>query len=150
MRVRAIVASVMLLMMGDLCHGQSLADAARQNRLQKQKNGSSTKKVLTTDDLSPGADPKPPARAKAEPAKKDESKPEPYKTVGTAGFTPDMWVRTIKAQKDWVAHLQEAGEKVKTPPQFDVKNVANSPEARRQWEERGIQEQLASELPEQK
>jgi len=90
MRVRAIVASVMLLMMGDLCHGQSLADAARQNRLQKQKNGSSTKKVLTTDDLSPGADPKPAADAKAEPAKKDESKPEPYKTVGTAGFTPDM------------------------------------------------------------
>lgn len=41
-----------------LCHGQSLADAARQNRQQKSQDGNATSKVIDSDDLSePSNDP---------------------------------------------------------------------------------------------
>jgi hypothetical protein len=41
----------MLLVCG-LCAGQSLGDAARQNRQQKKPSGTTTKKVYTADDMS--------------------------------------------------------------------------------------------------
>jgi hypothetical protein len=40
-----------ILLIATLCHGQSLADAARENRKQKASNGSSGK-VVTSDDFS--------------------------------------------------------------------------------------------------
>ena len=151
MRVRRIVPSILptLLLMGGLCHGQSLGEAARQIRQQKQKDGTAAKKVVTTDDLSPSSDPKPTPDSKPASPKKDAPKPLPYKTIGTAGFTPEMWTRTIKAQKDWIAHLQAAAEKLKTLRQADINKVATDPEERKLWEERSILQQLASEIPEQ-
>jgi hypothetical protein len=44
-----------VLLIGSLCQGQSLADAARENRRQKP-NGSTTAKVVTEDDFSGPAD----------------------------------------------------------------------------------------------
>lgn len=35
-----------------ICHGQSLADAARENRKQKPRDGDTTAKVITSDDFS--------------------------------------------------------------------------------------------------
>jgi hypothetical protein len=54
MRVRRIVPTILatLLLIGGLCHGQSLGEAARQIRQQKQKDGTAAKKVIDTDDLS--------------------------------------------------------------------------------------------------
>lgn len=43
---------LVLLLVCALCAGQSLGDAARQNRQQKKPNGTTTKKVYTTDDMS--------------------------------------------------------------------------------------------------
>jgi len=43
---------MVLLLVGALCAGQSLSDAARQNRQQKKANGTAAKKVYTTDDVS--------------------------------------------------------------------------------------------------
>ena len=40
-----------------LCTGQSLADAARQNRQQKETRGTTAKKVYTTDDMTAPACP---------------------------------------------------------------------------------------------
>ena len=40
-----------LLLMCALCAGQSLGDAARQNRQRKDTSGTATKKVYTTDDV---------------------------------------------------------------------------------------------------
>lgn len=40
-----------------LCTGQSLADAARQNRQQKETSGTAAKKVYTTDDMTAPACP---------------------------------------------------------------------------------------------
>jgi hypothetical protein len=143
MRVRRIVPTILptLLLIGGLCHGQSLGDAARQIRPQKQKDGTA-KRVVTTDDLSPIPDPKP-----TPDPKKDVPK-LPYKT-GIAGFTPEDWTRSIKAQKDWIAHLQAAAEKLKTLRKVDLNKVATDPVERNFWEERSILEQLASEIPEQ-
>jgi len=45
------VGLVLLLVCG-LCAGQSLADAARQNRQQKKPSGTTAKKVYTTDDVT--------------------------------------------------------------------------------------------------
>ena len=45
------VGLVMLLVCG-LCGGQSLGDAARQNRPQKKTSDTNAKKVYTTDDMS--------------------------------------------------------------------------------------------------
>jgi hypothetical protein len=45
----------MMLLIASLCQGQSLADAARENRKQKP-NGSTTAKVVTEDDFSGPAD----------------------------------------------------------------------------------------------
>jgi hypothetical protein len=45
------VGLVLLLMCG-LCAGQSLGDAARQNRQQKKPSATTAKKVYTTDDMS--------------------------------------------------------------------------------------------------
>jgi hypothetical protein len=39
------------LLIASLCHGQSIADAARANRKQKE-DGSATPKIITSDDLS--------------------------------------------------------------------------------------------------
>ena len=133
-----------LFLIGGLCHGQSLGETARQMRQQKQKDGTAAKRVIDTDDLSPSSDPKP------APPKKDVPQPPPgYKTVGTADFTPEMWTRSIKAQKDWIAHLQEAAEKLKTMRKVDLNKVATDPAERNFWEERSTLEQLASEIPEQ-
>jgi len=41
-----------MLLITSFCQGQSLADAARENRKQKTKDGSSAPKVITTDDFS--------------------------------------------------------------------------------------------------
>lgn len=144
--MRRIVPTILptLLLIGGLCHGQSLGDAARQIRQQKQKDGTAAKRVISTDDLSPSSDPKP-----APASKKDVLKPLPYKTVGTEGFTPEMWTRTIKAQKDWIAHLQAEAEKLKTLRQVDPNKVATDPAERNLWEERSIAQQFASEIPEQ-
>jgi hypothetical protein len=151
MRVRRIVPGILptLLLIGGLCHGQSLGEAARQVRQQKQKNETAAKKIIDTDDLSPTPDPKPAPDSKPASPKKDAPKPPPYKTIGTAGFTPEMWTRTIKAQKDWIAHLQAEAEKLKTLRQVDINKVATDPEERKLWEERSIAQQLASEIPEQ-
>jgi hypothetical protein len=43
---------LVLLFVCAVCAGQSLADAARQNRQQKDTHGTATKKVYTTDDMS--------------------------------------------------------------------------------------------------
>lgn len=43
------------MLIASLCYGQSLADAARANRKQKADTGSSTAKVITSDDLSGNA-----------------------------------------------------------------------------------------------
>jgi hypothetical protein len=137
------------LLLGGLCHGQSLGEAARHIRQQRQKEGTTAKKVITSDDLSTTPGPTPAPDSKPASAKKEEPKPLPYKTVGTAGFTPEMWTRTIKAQKDWIAHLQAEAEKLKTLRQVDVNKVATDPEERKLWEERSIAQQLASEIPEQ-
>jgi hypothetical protein len=152
MRVRRIVPTILvtLLLIGGPCHGQSLGETARQIRQQKQKDGmAAAKKVIDTDDLSPSADPKPTPDSKPASPKKDVPQPPPYKTLGTSGFTPEMWARTIKAQKDWIAHLQEEDEKLKTLRQVDINKVATDPEERKLWEERSIAQQLASEIPDQ-
>ena len=49
-RVAPILLSLVLLL-ASICHGQSLADAARENRKQKA-NGSPAGKVVTSDDFS--------------------------------------------------------------------------------------------------
>jgi hypothetical protein len=41
-----------MLLMASVCHGQSLADAARENRKQKGADGSTAPKVITSDDLT--------------------------------------------------------------------------------------------------
>ena len=43
---------LVLLLVSGLCAGQSLGDAARQNRQQKKPTGTTAKKVYTTDDMS--------------------------------------------------------------------------------------------------
>ena len=145
MRVRIVPTMLAtLLLMGGLCHGQSLGEAARQAQQEKQKDGKTAKRVISTDDLSPTPVPKPTSDSK-----KDVQRPLPYKTVGTADFTPADWTRSIKAQKDWIAHLQEAAEKLKTMRKVDLNKVATDPAERNFWEERSILEQLASEIPEQ-
>jgi len=58
------VVGLVLLLVCTLCAGQSLGDTARQNRQQKEKRGTTPKKVYTTDDinnpapLAPGQNPK--------------------------------------------------------------------------------------------
>lgn len=51
LRTARVVVGVLLLS-ASICHGQSLADAARENRKQKAKDGSAIAKVVTGDDLS--------------------------------------------------------------------------------------------------
>ena len=43
---------LVLLLVCALCAGQSLGDAARQNRQQKEKRGTTAKKVYTTDNMT--------------------------------------------------------------------------------------------------
>jgi len=50
-RVVPIVLGTMLLM-ASVCYGQSLADAARENRKQKSNDGGTPTKVITSDDLT--------------------------------------------------------------------------------------------------
>ena len=49
-RVTPIFGSILLI--ATICHGQSLADAARENRKQKAKDGGAATKVVTSDDFS--------------------------------------------------------------------------------------------------
>ena len=53
---------LVLLVVSGLCAGQSLADAARQNRQQKKSSAPTAKKVYTVDDMSDSA----PAPAKGD------------------------------------------------------------------------------------
>ena len=55
MRVVRLVPGVglVLLLVCSLCAGQSLGDAARQNRQKKETSGTAAKKVYTTDDMRP-------------------------------------------------------------------------------------------------
>ena len=48
---------LVLLLVCALCAGQSLGDAARQNRQQKETRGTTGKKVYTTDDVTAPACP---------------------------------------------------------------------------------------------
>jgi len=48
----APIALAPILLIASLCHGQSLGDAARENRKQKAKDGSAPAKVVTNDDFS--------------------------------------------------------------------------------------------------
>ena len=144
-RVSRIVSILLLLLLtGNFCYGQSLGDVARQNQKDKQQKEAAAKKVYTTDDVSPIATPKPPATP-ADPTK--PAAPKTYDKLGYASFTPEMWTRTIKAQKDWIAYLQKEAEQLKTPPKFDRNKAATDPEARKYWESRDIQQQYASEIP---
>ena len=131
---------------GSFCYAQSLADLARQNQQEKQNNAAE-KKVFTTDDLNSIAAPKPIATPASEPKKAVQSKG--YDKLGTESFTPESWTKTIKAQKDWVAFLQTEADKLKTPPKFDQKKTVTDLQARKYWEERDIQQQYASQIPEQ-
>jgi len=59
LRLTAKVLGTILLIASighSLCHAQSLADAARQNRQQKTQDGSTTSKVIDSDDLSAPSD----------------------------------------------------------------------------------------------
>ena len=132
---------------GSFCYGQSLADLARQTQQEKQKSAVAEKKVFTTDDLNPIAAPKP--AATPAPESKKPVQPKGYDKLSTTSFTPETWTKTIKAQKDWVAFLQQQADKLKTPAKFDQKKTATDLEARKYWEERNIQQQYASQIPEQ-
>ena len=54
-RVAPILLGTLLLIAG-ICHGQSIADAARANRKQKTRDGGPPSKVVTEDDLSGSQD----------------------------------------------------------------------------------------------
>lgn len=135
-----------LFLISSFGYGQSLADIARQNQQEKQKNADAEKKVVTNDDLNPISAPKPAEAPAPEPKK---VQPKGYDKLGTTSFTPETWTKTIKAQKDWVTFLQKEADKLKTPPKFDQKQAATDREARKYWEERNIQQQYASQIPEQ-
>ncbi|HMD16490.1 MAG TPA: hypothetical protein VKH18_07470 [Terriglobales bacterium] len=79
-----------VLLIAAASYGQSLADVARQNRATKDQGTETTKKVYTTDDLSPSLAPEPSDTAK----------------------TPEQWSRQILAQKTWVAYLQAQADRV--------------------------------------
>jgi hypothetical protein len=81
-----------VLLISAASYGQSLADAARQNQAKKNQSTTTTKKVYTTDDLSPspGAGP----------------------GTDTSEKTPDAWKRQILAQKAWVAYLQGQADRL--------------------------------------
>lgn len=146
---RSLSIILSLLLLTSFGASQSLGDYARQVQQQKQqKNGASAAKVVTNDDLSPSSAPKP---APEPDAKKNQVKPEPVKTLGYESFTPEMWERSITAQKHWVAFLQSEADKLKTPPppQFDTKKIATDSETRRYWEERGMQQQYALQIADQ-
>ncbi len=125
----------LVLLAAAASYGQSLADAARDNRQKKDKSAPAAKKVVTTDDISTEAKPDP---------------PKPYKTIGTYGFTPEMWKRAIEGKKKWIAFLEAEKVKFEAQPKLDMKQVALDPQVRKQWEEQGIQRQFASEVPEEK
>jgi len=128
---------VIALLFGGAGYGQSLADAARQNRQQKEKNTAKAKTVVETDDIT-ATTPAPPS----------DKKPDTLgEKLGYSHYTPEMWKRQIEAQKKLVAFFQSEADKVKSPPDFDPKDAARDPEVRRKMEERGMQEQFAKELP---
>ena len=90
--VRRIPSLILLsvLFLASLCHSQSLADAARKNRAQKEANSAKAAKVIETDDISTTPD-------------------ATYAPV--AGQTPGQWTRQIQAQKMWVQHFQAEVDK---------------------------------------
>ena len=55
MRRSAPIILGLMMSIAGICHGQSLADAARENRKQK-KDGDTTPKVITSDDFSSAPD----------------------------------------------------------------------------------------------
>ena len=138
-----------LLLLTGSCHSQSLGERARQLQEQKQKTGMSSAKVVTNDDLSTSPAPKP---APEPDPKANQAKPEPVEKLGYESFTPETWEKSITAQKHWVAFLQSEADKLKIPPppQFDAKKVASDPEARKYWEERGMQQQYALQIADQR
>jgi hypothetical protein len=85
---KAVLPVVLLLTVAG--NSQSLADAARQNRVNKDKSPTTAKKVYTTDELSPSPGPDPGAPAK----------------------TPEMWTQQILGQKKWVAYLQAQADRL--------------------------------------
>jgi hypothetical protein len=52
MKQVALKGLCVFLLIGSPCYGQSLADAARENRKQKSENGAAPAKVISSDDLS--------------------------------------------------------------------------------------------------
>jgi len=148
MRSRQVFPTILALLpllTGGLCHGQSLGELARQARQQKEKNGTTAKKVYATDDLTASSD----SSIAAVSSSASKNDPVPYTIEGSAGFTMWTWIKTIKAQKEWIAQLQQVADKLNEAPQFDPSKVS-TPEAKRQWEERSKQEHLAAQIPEQK
>ena len=108
-------------------YGQSLADVARQNRLKKDKTTTTTKKVYTTDDLSPSPDTGP--------------------GTDTSEKTPDAWKRQILAQKGWVAYLQGQADRLAaaTPKGFTDPQAAKAQEQVVQEKEKLQQMQVAAQ-----
>lgn len=141
---RTIKVFLPIVLLAGATHGQSLGEVARRNRDKKEKNGPAAKKIITTDDLSSDAPP--------DPLKPEPSKPEPYKKMGYSGYTPEFWKRVIEGQKKWLVFLEAEKDKLNAAGQvkLDPKDIARDPKIRKQWEEQGIQEQFASQIPEQK
>lgn len=63
-----------------------------------------------------------------------------------------MWKRAIEGKKRWVAFLETEKSKLEASDQttLDPRDIARDPPVRKQWEERGIQKQFASEIPAEK
>jgi hypothetical protein len=80
--------------MSSVAFGQSLADAARQNRLNRDANAPKAKKVIASDDLSPN----------------------PYTDVGS-DFTAEKWTRLILTEKRSVAYFQALADLLNAPVQ---------------------------------
>jgi hypothetical protein len=108
-------------------HGQSLADAARQNKAKKDQSTTTTKKVYTTDDLSPSPDAAPEAN--------------------TSEKTPDAWKRQILAQKGWVTFPQGQADRLAaaTPKGFTDPQAAKAQEQVVQEKEKLQQLQAAAQ-----
>ncbi len=115
-----------VLLISGASYGQSLADAARQNKTKKDQSTTTTKKVYTTDDLSPSPDAAPEA--------------------DTSEKTPDAWKRQILAQKGWVAYLQGQADRLAaaTPKGFTDPQAVKAQEQLVQEKEKLQQMQAAA------
>jgi len=90
------IAFLVTLSVVGIASGQSLADAARANRQQKEVNTNKAKKVVETDDLTPAP----------------EAKGGPQTSINP-NQTPDQWKNQILAQKAWVRYLQGQVDRLK-------------------------------------